>query len=289
MRTLDGKVVVITGAGSGLGRELALEAAARGALLALSDVDDIGLLDTAERARVRMAPEMCTELRTDRLDVRDRAGMRSYAASVREQFGRVNVVVNNAGVALHGDFEEMTYEDFEWVMDVNFWGVVQGSKEFLPHLVDSGDGHLVNISSLFGLLGMPGQSAYNASKFAVRGFTEALRQEMLVSGYPVQVSCVHPGGVKTAIARNARTTPSHHQPSVAEFFDRRLATMSAERAARVIVEGMLRNRPRIVVGNDAKVLDLTVRLLGARYQRGVAAVAARVMPARLPGPDRATR
>src|SRR5680860_138574 len=212
MKTLDGKVVVITGAGSGIGRALALNVAAKGAILALSDVDEVGLLETVERARTQTA----REIRTDKLDVRDRDEMASYAASVKEQFGRVNVVVNNAGVALHGDFEEVSYEQFEWVMGINFWGVVNGTKEFLPHLVESGDGHVVNISSLFGLMGMPGQSAYNASKFAVRGFTEALRQEMLMAKHPVQVSCVHPGGIRTAIARNARTTESHDAATIAE-------------------------------------------------------------------------
>ncbi len=136
----------------------------------------------------------------------------------------------------------------------------------------------MNISSLFGLMGMPGQSAYNASKFAVRGFTEALRQEMLVARHPVQVSCVHPGGIKTAIARNARTTAGHDQPTVAEFFDRKLARTTAETAAQVIIDGILTDKPRIVVGTDAKVLDLAVRLVGARYQKAVAKVAGRVVP-----------
>ena len=273
MKTLDGKVVVITGAGSGIGRELALNAAARGALLALSDIDEVGLMETAERARTRMA----REVRTDKLDVSDRTAMASYAASVKEELGRVNLLVNNAGVALHGDFEETSYEQFEWVMGINFWGVVQGTKEFLPHLIESGDGHLVNISSLFGLMGMPGQSAYNAAKFGVRGFTEAVRQEMLVAGHPVQVSCVHPGGIKTAIARNARTTASHDQATVARLFDKKLARTSAETAAQVIVDGILANKPRIVVGADAKALDALVRLVGPRYQGIVAKAAARVM------------
>ncbi|MGH3333401.1 MAG: SDR family NAD(P)-dependent oxidoreductase [Nocardioidaceae bacterium] len=274
MRTLDGKVVVITGAGSGIGRSLALGAASKGAVLALSDVDEVGLLETAERAQTLMA----REVRTDKLDVRDRSGMKEYAESVRQDLGRVNVVINNAGVALHGDFEEVSYEQFEWIMDINFWGVVHGSKEFLPHLIESGDGHLVNISSLFGLMGMPGQTAYNASKFGVRGFTEALRQEMLVARHPVQVSCVHPGGIRTAIARNARTTAAHDQQSVAEFFDRKLARTNAEDAARVIIDGVLADRPRIVVGTDAKILDAWVRLAGPRYQKTVARLAARVMP-----------
>jgi NAD(P)-dependent dehydrogenase (short-subunit alcohol dehydrogenase family) len=274
MRTLDGKVVVITGAGSGIGRELALNAASKGAHLALSDKDEVGLLETAERARTSMA----REVRVDKLDVRDREAMGRYASSVREDLGRVNVIVNNAGVALHGEFEEMTYEQFEWVMDVNFWGVVHGTKEFLPHLIESGDGHVVNISSLFGLLGMPGQTAYNASKFGVRGLTEALRQEMLIARHPVQVSCVHPGGIKTAIARNARTTDSHDQAQMAQFFDSRLARTTAEQAARIIVDGVLANKPRIVVGTDAKALDLWVRAVGSRYQRVLAAISSRMTP-----------
>ena len=274
MRTLDGKVVVITGAGSGIGRELALIAAGRGALLALSDVDDVGLHETAERAKTRMA----REIRADQLDVHDREAMRKYAASVKDHFGRVNVIINNAGVALHGDFEEMSYEAFERVMDVNFWGVIQGTKEFLPHLVESGDGHIVNISSLFGLMGVPGQSAYNASKFGVRGFTEALRQEMLIAKHPVRVSCVHPGGIKTAIARNAATTATHDPAMFAEFFDKKLARTTAEKAAQVILDGVLRDKPRIVVGSDAKVLDAWVRAVGPRYQSVVARVVGRILP-----------
>ena len=154
-------------------------------------------------------------------------------------------------------------------MDVDFWGVVYGSKEFLPYLIASGDGHLVNVSSLFGLLAVPGQSAYNAAKFAVRGLTEAIRQEMLVNGHPVQVSCVHPGGIKTAIARNARTV-GQEQTATAEFFDRHLARTTAEDAAATIVAGVLADRPRILVGGDAKALDAMVRAIGPRYQKVVA-------------------
>jgi NADP-dependent 3-hydroxy acid dehydrogenase YdfG len=274
MKTLDGKVVVITGAGSGIGRALALRAADQGALLALSDWDEVGLMATAQQVGQRTHHEV----RTDKLDVRDRAAMHDYAAAVRQHFGRVNVVVNNAGVALHGHFEEVTYEDFEWVIDVDFWGVVQGTKEFLPHLIESGDGHVVNISSLYGLLGMPGQTAYNSAKFAVRGFTEALRQEMLVSGHPVQVTCVHPGGIRTAIARNARVTSSHDQAEAARRFDTKMARMTPDRAAEIILDAVLANRPRVVVGADAKVLDWFVRLVGPRYQRVTALAARRLTP-----------
>jgi NADP-dependent 3-hydroxy acid dehydrogenase YdfG len=272
MKTLNEKVVVITGAGSGIGRALALNAAGKGARVALSDWDTAGLGETAALVKGQTG----TEPRTDKLDVRDRTAMAAYAASVAEEFGVVNVVINNAGVALHGDFEEVSYEQFEWIMDVDFWGVVQGTKEFLPHLIASGDGHVVNISSLFGLLGVPGQTAYNSAKFAVRGFTESLRQEMLVSGHSVGVTCVHPGGIKTAIARNAQVTSSGDPATFAEFFDKRLARTTAEKAADDIIEGILKKRARVVIGLDAKALDVLVRLGGHRYQRVVATVAGRV-------------
>ena len=177
MMTLNDKVVVITGAGSGIGRALALNLARRGSLLVLSDVDDAGLAETV--AQVEQAG--ARQVRGDHLDVADRAAFTSYAAGVAEHFGRVNVVVNNAGVALVGDIEDLEYPDMDWILAINFWGVVHGTKEFLPHLIASGDGHVVNISSLFGLVSMPGQSMYNATKYAVRGMTEALREEMLIA------------------------------------------------------------------------------------------------------------
>jgi NADP-dependent 3-hydroxy acid dehydrogenase YdfG len=215
------------------------------------------------------------EVRSDRLDVADRAAFASYAPAVAGHFGRVNVIVNNAGVALHGHLEEVEYEDFEWVMDVDFWGVVHGTKAFLPHLVDSGDGHIVNISSLFGLMSMPGQTAYNSAKFAVRGFTEALRQELLVDRRPVQVTCVHPGGIRTSIARNARATASHDRASLAHHFDARLARTTPDRAAEVILTAVLADKARVLVGNDAKLLDRLVRVAGAGYQRPMVALARR--------------
>jgi NADP-dependent 3-hydroxy acid dehydrogenase YdfG len=273
MRDVAGKLVVVTGAGSGIGRALALNLARRGARLALSDLDAAGLAET-----VRLLPG--AEVRHDLLDVRDRAAMAGYAASVAEQFSRVDVVINNAGVALTGSVLDLDYADLEWVLDVDFWGVVHGSKEFLPYLIASGDGILVNLSSLFGLLAVPGQSGYNAAKFAVRGFTESLRQEMLLRRLPVQVCCVHPGGVKTAIARNARAAAGEDQAGLADFFDRKLARTSPDRAAELIVTGMLAGKPKILVGADARLLDLLVRLLGARYQSLVTAATRRRVPQR---------
>jgi NAD(P)-dependent dehydrogenase (short-subunit alcohol dehydrogenase family) len=269
-RRLDDRVVVITGAASGIGRALALEAARRGALLALSDVDTPGLQGTADQVKDLTG----REARTDKLDVRDREAWKAYADTVRSELGTVNVLVNNAGVAVHGDFERLGYEQLDLVMDVDFWGVVQGTKEFLPHLIASGDGHLVNISSLFGLLSVPGQSAYNAAKFAVRGFTEAVRQEMAVNGHPVSVTCVHPGGIRTAIARNAQVVGGD-QRLHADFFDRHLARTSPDKAAQVILDGALAGKARLLVGADAKVLDGLVRVTGSGYQRLVTASARR--------------
>ena len=273
MSEFAGKVAVITGAGSGIGRALALELARRGARLALSDVDTVGLEETARRAR-----DLGAEVKADHLDVTQREAVLDYADAVAAHFGQVNQIYNNAGIAYHGEFERSEFKDIERIMDVDFWGVVNGTKAVLPHVVASGDGHIVNVSSLFGLLSIPGQSAYNSAKFAVRGFTESLRQEMLIAGHPVKVSCVHPGGIKTAIARNAAVPAGDDQESFAQFFDRKLARTSPEDAARTIVEGVRKGRPRILVGADAKVLDAWVRAVGPSYQRVVAFVSGRFVP-----------
>lgn len=274
MKTLDGKVVTITGAGSGIGQALAVEFAGRGSLLALCDIDEDGLADTADLASSAGAPQV----RTDRVDVSDRAAMAAYATAVADHYGRVNVIVNNAGVALAGDFEDLAYPDMDWIIGINFWGVVHGTKEFLPHLIASGDGHVVNLSSLFGLLSMPGQSMYNASKYAVRGLSEALREEMLIAGHRVGVTVVHPGGIKTAIARNARVSAREDQVETARFFDEKLARTEPEKAARVIVKAVLKDQARCLVGLDAHAMHHFARLTGARYQDVVAQVGKRVLP-----------
>lgn len=249
------------------------QSCSEGARLALSDVDTVGLEETARRAR-----DLGAEVQADPLDVTQREKVMDYADKIAEHFGVVNQVYNNAGVAYHGEFERTEFKDFERVVDVDFWGVVNGTKAFLPHLIASGDGHLINVSSLFGLLSIPGQSAYNAAKFAVRGFTESLRQEMLVAKYPVQVTCVHPGGIKTAIARNAAVPDGDDQVSFAQFFDSKLARTTPEDAAATIVNGVRKNKGRVLIGADAKLLDGWVRLVGPAYQRVVAFVTARVLP-----------
>ena len=277
MKSLEDKVVVITGAGSGIGRALALNLARRGSLLALSDIDEAGLAVTVDLVKAAGA----REVRSDRLDVADRAAFAAYADAVVAQFGRVNVVINNAGVALAGDFEELTYEDLDWIVGINFWGVVHGTKEFLPHIIASGDGHVVNISSLFGLVSMPGQSAYNATKYAVRGMTEALREEMLIAGHQVGVTAVHPGGIKTAIARNARVSASEDKAATAKLFDEKLAKMTPEKAAEVIVKGVLNNKARVLVGLDAHAVHHFAKLTGSRYQDIIAMGSKKVLPAKI--------
>ena len=263
-------VVVVTGAGSGIGRALALEVAARGGRPAVSDVDEVGLEETAGL----VADVSGRRPHAQRLDVRDRQQWQAYADAVLAEHGRVDVVVNNAGIALTADVLQMPHELFERVMDVDFWGVVHGTTTFLPHLVAGGGGAVVNVSSLFGLMAVPSQSAYNAAKFAVRGFTESLRQEMLLDGHPVTVSCVHPGGVATSIVRNG-TVVGVDQEVQADWFDTALARTSPEQAARVVLDGVLAGKARILVGSDAKALDALVRLTGAGYQRLVVRLVAR--------------
>jgi NADP-dependent 3-hydroxy acid dehydrogenase YdfG len=269
MRDFKDKVCVISGAGSGIGQALAQQLARRGARLALSDIDTNNVQSTAAR---------CTQLGADAvsysLDVADRAAVFAHADEVAARFGTVNLVINNAGVAMHQTVLDTSIEDLEWIVAINFWGVVYGTKAFLPKLIDSRDGYLVNISSLFGLIAVPSQAAYNATKFAVRGFSEALRQEMLGAGQPVAVSCVHPGGIKTAIARSARVAASDDKQMLAERFER-VARTSPERAARTIIRGIERNQARVLIGADARALDILARTLGSGYQSLVYRAAAR--------------
>ncbi|MFI8773043.1 SDR family NAD(P)-dependent oxidoreductase [Gordonia sp. NPDC062954] len=268
MKDFRDKVVVITGAGSGMGRDLAVKLGRMGAKLAISDLNPEGLAVTEKLVAETGAP-----VHAQLLNVAERESVLEYADTVVAHYGIVNVIFNNAGIAHHGEIERTEFKDIERVMDVDYWGVVNGTKAFLPHIIASGDGHIVNTSSLFGLLSEPGQAAYNSAKFAVRGFTEALNQEMIVAKHPVKVTCVHPGGIKTAIARNATTSGEHNQKSTAEFFDRYLARMTSADAADVIINGVRRNRARVLVGTDAKLLDLWVRVVASGYQGVVARIA----------------
>lgn len=273
MSAFVGRVCVVTGAGSGMGRELAVQLAEAGAKLALSDVDTIGLAKT-----VRIVESLGAEVISQPLDVTQREEVLAYADTVVEHYGRVNQVYNNAGIAYHGSFTQSGFKEFDRVMDVNFFGVVNGTKAFLPHVLASGDGHIINTSSLFGLLSMPGETAYNASKFAVRGFTEALREEMLVTKSPVRVTCVHPGGIKTAIARNAVVGPEEDMAAFVRYFDRYLARTRAKVAARIVLRAVRRNHARVLVGYDAKLLDAWVRLMGSYYQRWVTVIMPLIIP-----------
>jgi NADP-dependent 3-hydroxy acid dehydrogenase YdfG len=273
MNPFEGKVAVITGAGSGIGRALAVHLAKKGAKLALSDIDTEGLAET-----VGQAEALGATVKSDRLNVSEREAVLAYAEGVVAHFGEVHQVYNNAGIAYNGDVEKSEFKDIERIIDVDFWGVVNGTKAFLPHVIASGDGHIINISSLFGLIAVPGQSAYNAAKFAVRGFTEALRQEMLIAKHPVKVTCVHPGGIKTAVARNATVANDQNAQTFAEFFDKRLAIHSPEMAAETIIDGVRKGHARVVIGWEAKALDVLARITGSSYQRIIATAVAKFFP-----------
>ncbi|OBF80747.1 acetoin dehydrogenase [Mycobacterium sp. 852002-51163_SCH5372311] len=261
MDGFDGKVAAVSGAGSGIGRALALELARSGAWLAISDFDADGLARTEELVR-----DVGADVRADRLDVTEREAFLAYADSVKAHFGKVNQIYNIAGIAFLGDVEVSGFKDIERVMDVDYWGVVNGTKAFLPHLIASGDGHVINMSSMFGLFGVPGQAAYNSAKFAVRGFTEALRQEMIAARHRVAVTVVHPGYVKTPIARNAECVEGLDKEVTVKVFDK-VAITSAERAARIILKGVRQKKARVLVGPDARAFSLLVRVLPAGYQR----------------------
>lgn len=266
MKNFSGKVAAITGAGSGIGRALAEELASRGTHLALSDVDEQGLAETVlrcERSGVNVTPTA--------LDVADRDAVFAWADQVVADHGRVNLIANNAGVALGATAAGQSLHDFEWLMDINFWGVVHGTQAFLPHLRETGDGHIVNISSVFGLISIPTQSAYNASKFGVRGFTDALRMELEIEPCGVSSTTIHPGGIKTNIARNARTDESmiiagSGPDEFVQEFDK-LARTTPDKAARQILKAVERNRRRALIGPDAVLFDLVSRLPAGVYQR----------------------
>ena len=268
MSKFNHSVAVVTGAASGIGRELVTELARRGARIAISDVNQSGLAETKG-----IAEQLGAEVLSQTLDVSNRDAVFSHADQVEERFGQVNLVINNAGVALKsGSLKATSLDEFEWLMGINFYGVLYGTKAFLPILERAQWGHIVNLSSLFGLIGVPEQSAYNASKFAVRGMTEALRQELELSNSTVSCTSVHPGGVKTNIARNARVggefdglTESQRESDVKRFD--KLARTTATSAANQILDAVLTNKRRLLIGKDAKMMDLVQRAAPNHYQK----------------------
>ncbi len=275
MRNLTGRVAAVTGAGSGIGRALALRLADEGCLLALADVNQEGLEETLEALAVRNA-----KATIQHLDVADREAVFGWADQVVKDYGAAHLIFNNAGVALAASVRNMTLEEFEWLMNINFWGVVYGTTAFLPHLERADAGHIINISSVFGLIAFPGNGAYNAAKFAVRGYTEALSIELQAEKSPVIVSSVHPGGIKTEIAANARIGSKEEVPEgidVDEAF-KKAARTTPDQAAQVILDGVKNDKRRILIGTDARVISGVQRLFPTLYQRVLAAVARRRGP-----------
>ncbi|OZG73897.1 acetoin dehydrogenase [Hahella sp. CCB-MM4] len=258
--SLKDKVVAITGAGSGIGAALADLCMNSGAIVALSDIKPDGAAERLKKSGARGVVEQ--------LDVSSRDDVNAFVRQIEEQFGRIDMMINNAGVALSATVAEMSVEDFKWVMDINFWGVVHGTQAVLPGMLSRDSGMIVNISSLFGLIGVPTQSAYNASKFAVRGFTESLRCELAETN--VKTLCVHPGGIKTNIARNSRFCSGIDggvdKSKAVQEFDR-VARVSPEEAAQQIISAALKGKDRLLIGNDARVLDLVQRGFPVGYSR----------------------
>jgi NAD(P)-dependent dehydrogenase (short-subunit alcohol dehydrogenase family) len=275
--SFSGKVAAISGAGSGIGRELSLQLSRAGCHLAISDINPAALAAVAAECW-----QPSVTVTTQVLDVADRGAMLAWADQVVADHGQVNLIFNNAGVALGSTIEGMAFEDLEWIMGINFWGVVNGTLAFLPHLKASGDGHVINMSSVFGLAAMPGQSGYNAAKFAVRGFTESLRIELDMKRSPVTATSVHPGGIKTNIARASRMRNNMIGFMVTDLnqgisdFEKKFITTPA-RAAEIILKGVAAKKRRILVGPDAYVFDWIVRLFPSGYQAIVVRAAGRMM------------
>ena len=267
------RIAVVTGAGSGIGRALTYALTQDGAHVAASDIDKANLAQTQAMCR-------SGQVTTYQVDVADRDAVCGYAEDVRRDLGPTSMLFNNAGVDLFASVADMSWKDFDWLVGINIGGVVSGTKAFLPQLIESGTtqrpARLVNLSSAFGLIAVPYQGAYSTSKFAVRGFTEALRQEMIIQGHPVTVHCVHPGVVRTNFGTNMRTAATEDPEQAAKYFGR-MALTSPEKAARTILRGAEKNRARILIGPDGRVMAALPRLLGVRYA-DLMARAARLNP-----------
>ena len=261
---LRGSAAALTGAASGIGRALALELAARGCELALADVDEPGLQAVSKE----IAAAHATRVTLARVDVGDAMQIEAFARAAIASFPRLNILINNAGVALRGNFDEYDQQQMEWLMGINFWGVVRGTRAFLPQLKRQPVAHIVNLSSIFGIVAPAGQSAYCAAKFAVRGFSESLRHELAASKSPVRLTVVHPGGIATNIARRAPAGTGLRNPMSAEEVGQQFAKVARttpQAAAVRIIRGIERNEPRVLIGADAKFMEILQRLRPVAY------------------------
>jgi len=262
MTVIRGAAAAVTGAASGIGRALAIELAACGCDLAVADRDEAGLHTLAAEIGGKQKVSM------HRVDVGEPAQIADFAQAAIAAHPALNILVNNAGVALLGQFNEIEQAQMDWLMNINFWGVVHATRAFLPQLSTRTEAHIVNLSSIFGIIAPPGQTAYCAAKFAVRGFSESLRHELQTANSPVRLSVVHPGGVATNIVRNSRTgtgvTDNARRAESIERFDQ-VAKTTAEAAALRIIQGIEKNQPRILIGNDARFMDILQRLRPATY------------------------
>lgn len=269
MKQFKNKVAAITGAGSGIGLALAKDLARRGCHLALADIREDRLFDAIA---VIEAANFGVKVTGQVLDVSKREAVYAWAEQCQKEHGKVSLVFNNAGIAQSGTVESNSIEDYETVMNINLWGVIYGTKAFLPYMAAANEGHIVNISSVFGIQAQPSVSAYNASKFAVKGFTESLRQELDMKKSGVSASCVHPGGINTNIINDTHMAEStgDMMGTDTEMVKKRFSAMlrtSPEEAAAVILDGVRKNKRRILIGNDARLLDIQQRLMPVAYQR----------------------
>ena len=264
MTAIRGSAAAVTGAASGIGRALALELAARGCDIALADRDEAGLQTVAAEINRTHSRKVTAH----RVDVSEPQQIADFAQAATSAHPGLNIVVNNAGVALLGQFNEIDQAQMDWLMNINFWGVVHATRAFLPHLARQREAHIVNLSSIFGIIAPPGQTAYAAAKFAVRGFSESLRHELQMAASPVRLSVVHPGGVATNIVRNSRdgtgVADNARRAQSIERFDA-VARTTPKAAALRIIEGIEKNQPRILIGSDARMMDLLQRFRPATY------------------------
>jgi short-subunit dehydrogenase len=268
MTAIRGAAAAVTGAASGIGRALAIELAARGCDLALADRDEAGLQAVAADIAKAQPGTPTRKVTLHRVDVGEPDQIEAFAQAALSTHPALNILINNAGVALFGNFTEIDQAQMDWLMNINFWGVVYATRAFLPHFARQREAHIVNLSSIFGIIAPPGQTAYAASKFAVRGFSESLRHELQVAKSPVRLSVVHPGGVTTSIARNSRTgvgmTDNARRVELIERFETVARTTPAAAAIRIL-KGIEKNQPRILIGNDARGADFLQRLRPSSY------------------------